>query len=208
MDTHTDITHPGRCRTGRQICSSRSGPGGTAAPLGWTAAAAAWTGSRLRWGSWAWWGRCAARCRRTSTCGPSACRTGRRWRRHRGSTGSKLQEKKKKNVNGWEDRGGRLLALWNTDGGRSQMTPKWKVWSSQCSFTHNAFITKVKCSYLCPVWIFFFYAIVKSGCELFHLFSIKRIYTRWWFHCAGERKHLAQQRLISKETNIGSMWGN
>lgn len=87
--------HLGPCRTGRRTCSSRSDRGVTAAPPGWTAAAAGWTGSRPRWGSWAWWGRCAGRCRRTSTCGPSACRTGRRWQRHRGNTASKLRKEEK-----------------------------------------------------------------------------------------------------------------
>ena len=84
-------THLGLCHTERQTCSSRNGRGGTGAPPGWMAGAAGWTGSHPRWESWVWWGRYAGRCRRTSTCGPSACRTGRRWQRHRGSTGSKLR---------------------------------------------------------------------------------------------------------------------
>lgn len=85
-------THPDRCHTGRRTCSTRSGRGATPVRLWWTAGAAGWTDSRPQWESWAWWGRCAGRCRKTSTCAPSACRTGQRWRRHHGSTGSKLRE--------------------------------------------------------------------------------------------------------------------
>lgn len=106
------------CHRGRQIGSSRSGPTVTAKPLWWTAGAAGWIGPLLRWGSWVSLGWCAGPHRTTSTCSPSACHKGRRWRRPPLNTENRLMW-------GWERKEEGWRAWLGIEGSRSKKEKSW-----------------------------------------------------------------------------------